>query len=668
MKQQLFVLALALSVCLSGCTEPANLDAVPTATPTDRVAGEEASWGFDFLEELPQASQAGAHPVAASFAGGDGTAENPYQIGDADQLALLAQYINGPPENYDLATHYQQASYILTADITWNDTAGFDSWTEQAPAYAWEPIGMYQPFQGSFDGGGHTISGLYLASTWHPGTTDAGSQPSFGLFGRLAGSTDQTCTVRNVSVTCSLYQIFNVAYHIGGIAGDARNARVEHCTFDGTILCRGGNNAGGIVGEARQVDLTDCTFSGALRGEVKVYYMAGIAARATGGTMDGCVNDGALSPAGESLGMGGIVAELTDATEFVSDKAEGDMSFTVEGHDVRALTTLSNCTNRADLLYGGGIAGQILAFRADVVVSGCVNEGRVGVDNPEMGSAGGIVGRVACYGDDPETRPGLLSRVEIRDCANSGAIQADEGSSLAGIVGTAATQDGGTLLLTGCTNTGAVSGASQLGGILGNLAMYGASTVALENCANSGAVTGKSGSVGGLAGAACFVGSEGGRSFLCAGGENTGAVSGTGYGVGGILGTSLEQKGVQGETYRLEDCANRGTVTGYMPCIAGGIVGYLPAGGEELSLTGCASTGIVQVIPGAEGWALSPQDPPGYYALAGGIAGAAQDTLILQRCTASAPQVDPSLRDVVLTGEDMAYTFDQDPILPLPAE
>ena len=671
MKRRLPALALALAFCLCACGDGIDVPPKGSGAPEeDPVAEEEASWGFSFVRTLPEHAQAEPHPVAEAFAGGDGTPEDPYQIADADQLALMAQYLNQPPEDYDLAQHYRQASYVLTADIAWNDTSAFDRWEEQAPAYAWEPIGTDGGFSGVFDGAGHTISGLYLAADWYPGETDAGDAPIYGLFSTLTTGYDQPpCTVRDVTVTQSLYRIFNVGYNTGGIVGTANGAVIDNCVFDGIIRCNGGNHLAGIAAVVRgDTSITGCTFSGALEGGAKVYNMAGIASEATGGTIDGCVNAGTLAPAAESSVLGGVVACLNDTTEFVSDKAEGDMTFTVEGHDVRALTTLSNCTNQADLTYGGGIAGQILAFRADVVVSGCVNQGRVGVDNPEMRSAGGIAGRVACYGDDPSVRPGLISRVEIRDCANSGAIQSAQGSSLGGLVGSASTQDGATLILAGCSNTGAVSGEGQLGGVLGNLAMYDASTVILEDCANSGAVAGTGGSAGGLAGAACFVGSDGGRSFLCTGGENTGAVSGTGYGVGGILGTSLEQKGVQGEAYRLEDCANRGTVTGYMSCVAGGIVGYLPAGGEELSLTGCASTGIVQVIPGAEGWALSPQDPPGYYALAGGIAGAAQDTLVLQRCTAGAPQVDPSLRDVVLTGADVAYTFDQDPILPLLAQ
>ena len=84
------------------------------------------------------------------FAGGSGTAEDPWQIVDAEQLNLIRENLGG--------------HYILTADI---DLAGYDNW---------EPIGTFQSlsdapedaevphpdyaFTGTFDGDGHIISNL----------------------------------------------------------------------------------------------------------------------------------------------------------------------------------------------------------------------------------------------------------------------------------------------------------------------------------------------------------------------------------------------------------------------------------------------------------------------------------------------------------------------------
>lgn len=656
MKKALLIMSLMIVFLLTGCKDTED----PATTEQEKIAEYESSWGFDFLDEVPQAQRADAHPVADAFDGGDGSPENPYQIADADQLALLAQCINDPPESYDGA-HYRDASYVLTADIVWNDTSDVDAWLEDAPAYAWEPIGMYEPFSGNFDGGGHSISGLYIVSAWQPGTTDVGNEPTFGLFGQLYGSTDQSCSVRNVNVTDSVYRIYNVAYEIGGIAGKASNTVIENCTFDGVMLCRGGNDAGGIVASTRNTEIRKCTFSGTLQGEAKVYTMAGIAADATGVTIEQCINKGTIVPS-EDSNIGGIVAELMDATEFVSDKAEGDMTWTLEGHDVQKLTSVIDCTNYADLPYGGGIVGHLAAMRSNVAISGCINEGNIGSKGDSVSSAGGIVGSLSCYGDNPDINPGFLSYVEIQNCSNNGAIGGAEGSNLGGILGSVRSQDGATLTLSNCSNTGNVSGTEQLGGILGNLAMYSTSTVALDGCQNNADILGAEGGIGGLVGSACFVGNSTGRNFSCVGGSNTGAVSGSGYGVGGILGTSLEQKGTEGEIFQINGCTNSGVVTCVLPGIVGGVVGYLPGGGEELAVINCINSGRIFVST-PDGWTWS-EVKPAYFAFAGGVAGAVQDTAQIDNCASTeTPETEEENMSYILIGDQVGQRFDEDPVL-----
>ena len=71
--------------------------------------------------------------VAGSFAGGNGTAEDPYLIADGAQLARFASMVNGGQTSINGR---------LTADILLNDTANWTSWNEStAPANTWTPIG-----------------------------------------------------------------------------------------------------------------------------------------------------------------------------------------------------------------------------------------------------------------------------------------------------------------------------------------------------------------------------------------------------------------------------------------------------------------------------------------------------------------------------------------------
>ena len=88
--------------------------------------------------------------AADSFATGEGTEANPYQINTAEELALLAKKVNAGE------TSYASAYYRLTADIVLNESL------EDTPN-EWTAIGTdTTPFTGTFDGDGHTISGIVI--------------------------------------------------------------------------------------------------------------------------------------------------------------------------------------------------------------------------------------------------------------------------------------------------------------------------------------------------------------------------------------------------------------------------------------------------------------------------------------------------------------------------
>lgn len=105
--------------------------------------------------------------VAANFAGGNGTEANPYLISNAKELALLAEYV-------DLGNDTASTYYKLTEDI---DVSGGSEWTA---------IGTNSNrFKGTFDGGGHTVSGININKP------DEKYQGLFGIF---------TGTIKNVGI------------------------------------------------------------------------------------------------------------------------------------------------------------------------------------------------------------------------------------------------------------------------------------------------------------------------------------------------------------------------------------------------------------------------------------------------------------------------------------
>src|SRR5690554_6662280 len=86
-----------------------------------------------------------------TFAGGDGSVENPYQIADAIQLNEVRHNSPGPGQNY-LKDHF-----ILTANIDLSAYASGEGWVPIG-----DNTGGSTRFEGTFDGKGHTISGLVI--------------------------------------------------------------------------------------------------------------------------------------------------------------------------------------------------------------------------------------------------------------------------------------------------------------------------------------------------------------------------------------------------------------------------------------------------------------------------------------------------------------------------
>ncbi len=96
-----------------------------------------------------------------------------YEISTPEQLAGLSELVRG-------GNTMENTSIALTNDIVLNDVSNYDNWWSEPPANNWIPIGampefspgsdslfsMYEDtgiveFKGVFDGGGHTIKGLY---------------------------------------------------------------------------------------------------------------------------------------------------------------------------------------------------------------------------------------------------------------------------------------------------------------------------------------------------------------------------------------------------------------------------------------------------------------------------------------------------------------------------
>ncbi len=170
-----------------------------------------------------------------------------YLISTADELRLFASMVNGGQT---------RINGRLTADIELNNTTGWENWGSNAPANSWTPIGDY--FTGTFDGQGHTISGLYYVNN--------SDYPSYyvGLFGSLEGGG----TVENVGVTKSYIQSSDYAGYTGGIVGLMNGGTIRNCYCTGIVRCQGYRGGGGIAGMSYDNStIENCYFAGRISSE-----------------------------------------------------------------------------------------------------------------------------------------------------------------------------------------------------------------------------------------------------------------------------------------------------------------------------------------------------------------------------------------------------------------
>ena len=162
-----------------------------------------------------------------------------YTVYNANGLMNITELVNGGKTDINIT---------LTADI---DLTGKN----------WTPIGTDydNSYKGTFDGGGHTITGLTFTT----------NDEYAGLFGRL----NRAGTVKNVvmeGVQITSHQIYGGS--IGGVAGYSWGT-IENCSVSGSVS--GTVYVGGVVGAQIGGSITGCSSSATVKGTVDVGGVAG---------------------------------------------------------------------------------------------------------------------------------------------------------------------------------------------------------------------------------------------------------------------------------------------------------------------------------------------------------------------------------------------------------
>lgn len=341
----------------------------------------------------------------STFSGGDGSQGNPYQIKTVDDLNKLAQDVNS-------GTEYANTFFLLANDIAYEHTSKWNDATSTENNYT--AIGYYDDihdynFRGTFDGDGHTISGIRI---YKAGT--ALTDRYLGLFGQLGaeglvknltladsritgfadiGSIVGYClgTIENCTALATVFVSPNGVYEedesedFGGIAG-FNNGSIIDCTSLATVAIGDDaeycENIGGIVGFSQGKGfISNCTSSGTItigNGTSECVYIGGIV--------------------GFSFGDNSISNCSSSTTITIGDNAE--VCRCIGGIAGYCLKAMTNCSSSVTITVGdnanscgyfGGIAGMIQGNTINCVVSSA--QISIGSNPTKCKVFGGIVGQ-----------------------------------------------------------------------------------------------------------------------------------------------------------------------------------------------------------------------------------------------------------------------------------
>ena len=570
------LLSSLLAASLIGCGGTGSSSGQSTQSAQEENAQAQSSEAGDTQTADAQTDSAAQVPAAPSlktiepadsFAGGSGTEEDPYQIATAEQLALLSERCSREVNLEVGADHADtEAYYLLTADIALNDTQNVADWGTNPPETQWIPIGEGYRFQGTFDGGGHTVSGMYIYTDLSNDGSNIGDPGSYpGLFGSLSEA-----TVRNLTLADSRIVATGKVLSVGGIAASAYDSHIENCASGVTIELYEATDAGGVAGWVQKGSVEDSTFTGEILTSPGST-VGGIAGLATDfEEIEDCVSSGRIvtSAAGDALAVaGGIAGTLTPGEQ----------------------STVSGCVHEGTVelqeAKAGGLSGRISVGEIDnirpgeetthsaahLTVENCENKGTVkaGTDT-EAVPAGGIAAELFCSSAKVGGELGDMS-VTFAGCANSGTVEGT--GRTGGIVGDCLSA--AQWIFAKCSNTGSVSSAREAaGGVIGMFAPATADCT-VDGCSNTGKVWSGAGNAGGIAGGmfgfSQYVDESTAKPAYFFRSTNSGSVSGesSSEGIGGILGSIRSSI----STVYIDGCTNEGEIAGGENCRLGGILG-----------------------------------------------------------------------------------------------
>ena len=211
---------------------------------------------------------------------GDGSADKPYKISTAAELAWFRDQVNSGNNTI---------SATLTKDIDLSEFCHAKDGTTYTDELSWTPINWYQ---GTFDGNGKTISNLYINATSN----------YTGFFGYAYAGSIKNITFDNARVKNT------GGYNFGILAGNAGSCIIENIKTLANCSVEGEDYVGGIAGVANG-NISNCENRATVKG---IRSLGGVVAAYSGNSITSCANYGVVTGSGESVG--GIAGYFNSGT------------------------------------------------------------------------------------------------------------------------------------------------------------------------------------------------------------------------------------------------------------------------------------------------------------------------------------------------------------------
>lgn len=292
--------------------------------------------------------------------------EGVYLIQSAQDMRTLALLVNGSKE-VEPGVPAHSASYRLIRDIDLSAYCRGET--------GWEPIGCgrdagedeTREFNGTFDGGNHVVTGLYINL---PGGENQGL---FGTRSYLPEGRDSAeyqdsgrTVIKNLYIKdCDITGGRNVGGVMGGMTftsglGSGGELFMENCHVTGKIV--GFDSTGGITGAASAVE--NCSFTGTVEAYSAVGGIAGISYYIRGCAVHAMVEGGFDQSGGDAGGIGGVAVCVRDSY----------MTGAVTGTDnIGGITgrgpCMTGCYARADVA-GDSYTGELLGRSQEFPLEG----------------------------------------------------------------------------------------------------------------------------------------------------------------------------------------------------------------------------------------------------------------------------------------------------------